>query len=141
MHDGGISQSKHQLLVPLVVFFLGVPLIVVVHEFGHYLAARAYGYPAHLSFAAVNFSLPKSDYEGIPGTIISSAGPLANLMLAFAGSVGLLFFPKDLNASKAQWVVIWVLTLLVSGGGRGLLKALSPAGSDEADLIERFGIP
>lgn len=139
VQERDIRRSKHQVVVPMLVFFLGVPFLVVAHEVGHFLAAKAFGYQAHLSYAAVNFTLPKSDLHGIPRATIAAAGPLTNLLMAFLGFIGLLYFSKALKPSRMQWIVIWILTLLVSGGARGLLKALSPSGSDEAYLAERFG--
>lgn len=101
-----ISRSKYEYIVSMLVFFIGVPFLVIAHEVGHLLAAKAFGYPAHLSYATVNWMSPMSEYEGFSGTMITAAGPLTNLLLAFLGFIGLLCFSKALKPSRMQWVVI-----------------------------------
>lgn len=140
MHNREIKPFAFRVTTLVAIFIFGLPLTIIAHEVGHFLAARAFGYPAHLSYASVYAVYPKDEYEGFQGFVFTSAGPLVNFFLALVGLFGLFRFSKVLERSKWRWIQLWVLTGLAVNGFRGLSKALSPSGSDEADIVERLGL-
>ena len=123
------------------VFFLGIPLVILIHELGHYGVARAYGYSANLSYASVHFTMPRDEHEGVPGMMITLAGPLVNFLFAIVGAIGLWVFGRKESFTKLQTLVVWGCSVLLAGGGRGVMKVFSPSGSDEAKVAVRLGFP
>ncbi|RLZ03210.1 peptidase M50B family protein [Kocuria tytonicola] len=93
-------------------FAVGLALSVLVHELAHAAAGRAAGWPVtrivltlmggHTAFGAVH-SRP------LPTALVSLAGPLSNVALAAAGTVGLSFVPE--SAAGPVWALAELVVL------------------------------
>lgn len=94
--NGGLIQSLLSVTLAFVVFG-----IVVLHEFGHILAARKFGIPTKdvilspLGGMARLQKLPANPYQEM---VVAAAGPAVNLVLA---GIGLLIQPLVVSTSAA----------------------------------------
>ena len=83
-----------------VIFAVALPGMILIHEICHYAAARILGMEAHLSYAAVHFTMTRDQYAGWEGLIVSVAGPLINFVLAASPSVANLSSPHPAPGSQ-----------------------------------------
>lgn len=102
-----------------LVFLLTLFLFVILHELGHALVARRFGYPTRdivllpIGGVARMEALPENPKQEL---LVALAGPLVNLLLAGAFLVGLLlsgFFAQPLSMSLLT-ENIWVRLLTVN---------------------------
>ncbi|NNE92488.1 MAG: site-2 protease family protein [Verrucomicrobiales bacterium] len=136
-----ITKSRTETIAAILIFAIGVPAMILLHELGHYLAAISFGHKAHLSFASVFYVSTEGRIPQSHHFWITAAGPFANLGSAIVAVFALRRFTKTTERSKYQWWLIWIISVFVSAGGRGFVKVFSPEGADEAYLAVHLGMP
>ena len=124
----------------VVCFLFALPMMIFIHEVGHYVAARSQGFEARLSFAQVNFFVTPEQHAGIEGLIVTLAGPGINYLLAAIAVFGLYLMSKRSRQARWDWWVIAMLSVVISGGCRGF-KAIDHHGSDEEFISKAMGMP
>lgn len=127
---------KHQYLVPCLIFFLGGPLGIVIHEFGHYMAGITLGYDeVHYSYRRVNFET--ENLSTISHGIFLAAGPAIDLTWAI---VGIALLARRVAAHNYGFGY-WIATFLAVVSVRWIKTAVEGPGSDEAKISELLGWP
>lgn len=119
------------------------PVVILLHECGHYIAATALGFTAYFHFAETGIRIP----QPIPPYIFRltvGAGPAVEVLLTIGG----FFWLRHLRQNRLQSVATyadWLATFLVLCAGRWLRAFASapsnPMPSDEAKLSANFGLP
>lgn len=124
----GTSVRKH-LVIATVVFAVFPPFLITLHELGHYLAAKAFGFKPVFQHSEVNFhadaTIPKHLYLAV---II--AGPLVEVLV---GTIGLTLL---LRRHRAEYIgtglVYWITTAMSLAWIRWL--RISPGGEDSDEV-------
>ena len=138
-------MSKAQrLLLPFFCAFLAGPVFTVLHEGGHFMAARSLGWSAKLHFAQTQYDVPKEEFTWRRDMWVSIAGPLVQILLAAAGFLWL----RTSRMHRVSTVATpgdWVATTLVMNVGRWLRCFTSspshPSPDDEAYISRAMGLP
>lgn len=120
----------------LVVWIVAAFVSVLVHEFGHAIAARAFGVQARISLHSLGGTTSHAPVEGDWSKIvISLAGPIAGFVL---GTVALVWSrvdpiePSTSVLSHAQRDLVWI------NMGWGALNLLPILPLDGGQVMERF---
>src|SRR5437899_11183750 len=138
---GYYSQGGSAVAASRVIFILLLFLCVVLHEFGHAFAAKAFGInPPDMTFLPIAgvARLERMPEEPVQELIIAVAGPLVNVVIALglfvAGGAQALFNPAAVEAGGfvAQLLIINIILVLFNllpafpmDGGRVLLSLLA----------------
>jgi Zn-dependent protease len=79
----GLNGTRGQPL-PMLTWVVAVFLAILVHEFGHALAAQAFGWPAHITLYGMGGLASYRPTRRLPGRIllITLAGPAAGFLFA-----------------------------------------------------------
>lgn len=132
---------RHGLL--MIAAAVITPLIIVLHELAHYLAAAAGGVPAHIHYARIALP-PGHAAPDILLFLIMVAGPVVDASLALTGFLWLRLRRKSHRVSKAT-PRDWMATLLAMSAVRWLRcftgTPSSPQPQDEAMLSTGLGLP
>jgi hypothetical protein len=127
-------------------FFFGVifaPVVILLHECGHYIAATALGFSSYFHFAETGIRLPQPTPPHILCLTVG-AGPAVEALLTSVGSFWLRHLRKNRLQSVATYAD-WLATFLILCAGRWLRAFASapsnPMPSDEAKLSANFGLP
>jgi Zn-dependent protease len=130
----------------LLLWVLAVFVSIMVHEFGHALSARAFGYQPHVllyQFGGLALFAPGRDYTLWRSLLITAAGPGAGLMLWLAARITAeslvrqkahvppeaWLFLSNLLYINLWWSVLNLLPVLPLDGGRigqNLLLMVTP---------------
>lgn len=119
----------------LLLWILAVFVSILVHEFGHALTARAFGYPPRVllyQFGGLAFFHPTHDFTLWRSLLITAAGPIAGLTLwgvVSAIQLGLVIAEiqlpfaaqallSDLFIINLFWSLMNLLPVLPLDGGR-----------------------
>jgi hypothetical protein len=121
-------------VVAAAVFFFFFPGGIVLHEAGHYLAARALGREARLAYSRVTFG----GESLTPGQLVKfkAAGPAVELVLATCGIIAL----TRRDWGRAGGLGYWLATACSLMALRWVKVAIEGPGSDEADISELLGM-
>jgi hypothetical protein len=133
-------NKAQRLLLPFFCGFLAGPVFIVLHEWGHFMAARSIGWGAKLHFAETQFDVPKEEFTQRRIVLVSSAGPLVQILLAAAGFLWL----RTSRVHRLSTVVTpgdWVATTLALNVGRWLRSFTGPLSDDEAFISRAMGLP
>jgi Zn-dependent protease len=123
---GGMFQALLSLALSVIIFS-----VVVMHEFGHILAARRYGVRTKdvilspLGGVARLLGMPKDPNAEIA---IAAAGPAVNLLLAGVGSlllqISVMAHPTTMAMAFASALVGWFVTVNLVLLGFNLIPAI-----------------
>ena len=95
------------LLIWVAVVFVSI----LVHEFGHALTARAFGYPPRIlmyHFGGLAMYEPHTRYTTAKAILITLAGPGAGFLLFGLCYVLQTYLPRDPIVAEAIRMLIWV---------------------------------
>lgn len=130
-----------KLLVPLVFGLFLAPVVIVLHETGHYIAASALGLSPRFGYAAVEFTPLRSESLH---AILAASGPLVEFVLTLVG----LFWLWRLRSERRHFVPTardWLATACALAAGRWLRcftgTPANPLPADEAFLSQAVGLP
>jgi hypothetical protein len=131
------GASKRELLHAVICLGVFPPLLIVLHELGHYLAAQWLGYSATFTYAEILFKAPS--YPRAHAVLLTAAGPMVEVIFAAVGTVGL--WRHGRSKSKSKGVGVWLLTACSLAGLRWMRVDFSEGRSDEARLSTLMGAP
>lgn len=124
--QGGLFQALMSLALSVIIF-----AVVVMHEFGHILAARRYGVRTKdvilspLGGVARLMGMPKNPNAEIA---IAAAGPAVNLVLAGVGSlllqISVLAHPSTMALAFVSALLGWFVTINLVLLGFNLIPAI-----------------
>ncbi len=141
---GKAMNKAQRLLLPFFCALLAGPVFIVLHEWGHVMAARSVGWGAKLQFAETRFDVPKEKFTQRRNVLVTIAGPLVQILLAVAGFLWL----RTSRVHRLSTVVTpgdWVATTLVLNVGRWLRSFAGspshPLSDDEAFISRAMGLP
>ena len=127
-------------------FFIGVvlaPLVILLHECGHYAAAAAFGCTSYFHFAETSVRLEQPVSPHI-FRLVTAAGPAVDAFLTIGGFLWL----RRLRHGRLQSAVTstdWLATFPVLFAARWLRCLASPPShpvpKDETTLSVSFGFP
>jgi len=139
-----------------MLIWMGIVFVsILVHEFGHALTARAFGYPPIVvlhGFGGLAMYHPDQDYRPWKSLVISLAGPGAGFILGgmiFAVFIGLNlgqvalsdlgnFAITQLLFVNIAWGLINLLPVLPLDGGRVCEALCTMAGAREPTVISLY---
>ncbi|TWT58172.1 Peptidase family M50 [Thalassoglobus neptunius] len=118
--------------VSYLIAWMGVVFVsIMVHEFGHALVARSFGYPPRVllyQFGGLAFFEPRRDFTRFKSVTISLAGPFAGFVLYGITRVFLeLFYPsivQNLSEESARLIGVTISQMLFVNLWWGLLNLL-----------------
>jgi hypothetical protein len=118
------------------------PAFILLHECGHYTAARFFGFKAHFHFAEVDVSQPATGI--FQNQLITAAGPAVEATLAMGGLLWLWYLRRNRLKSPAT-LADWLATFPIFCSLRWMRclggSLAHPKPGDEADLSASFGLP
>lgn len=129
---------RHQVLLAVVVLSLFFPVGMLLHEGGHWIAAKCFGWDTHFAYSQVAF-YNVTDLSRRSYCIFKLAGPLVDV--AFV-SIGLTYFSRAGSSaqSRASRLRYWIATALLLSAMRWLKAPFQP-GADESTISELLGMP
>lgn len=136
-------MKRNRFLVPSVVFFFGVPAIVLLHELSHWEVASFYDMQPVLHTTSVDVSqvtilLGEEEMWDKKNFRFTLAGPAVEFTLAVLGTVALLFVARDSKPTARPSLIFWIATLCCFAGLRWFKTLWS--GRDEWYLSEKMGL-
>jgi len=123
-------------LLGVALFVLAGFLSILVHEFGHAFAGKAFGSPTAIvlhSFGGLA-AFPADAFTRLQHLIVIGAGPGVQIALGLLALVALPFAPSEALSLFLQWLagisIFWALLNLIPviplDGGQLLATALGP---------------
>lgn len=122
-------------LVLALGFAVGLALSVLAHELAHALIGRAWGWPVGrivLTLMGGHTTFGTGRFSPLSAAVVSLAGPVANLVLAGAGTAALLLAPD--RAAGPGWALLQLLVL--ANGILGLFNLLPGLPLDGGRVVE-----
>lgn len=131
-------KSGRQTLLAVVILGLFAPILILLHETGHYLMACSLGHRARFSYNEVIFFFGRLDpHERF---LFILAGPSVEALFACIGIAGLLRCRRSVPGLAS--IRFWILTAFSLGALRWLRVTLEPQpASDESHLSVMMGAP
>ncbi|MBL9204312.1 MAG: hypothetical protein JNN01_04460 [Opitutaceae bacterium] len=138
-------MKLNAVLMPFVCGLLGAPLLVAVHELGHYAVGKWHGFTVRYSYAAVRYDGPPGSISDRAETLITLGGPMVEVVVAMTGWVLVRRLRRDRGHEPAS-VVDWLASsACVLAAGRWLRCVTGtpqlPQPADEAMLSGAMGLP
>jgi hypothetical protein len=133
-----------KVLIPFLCALVTAPAFIVLHEFGHYVAALCLGLDPKLHFAKVDVVIHQSHLPTQVDAIFASGGPLIGALMALLGYLwlrNLRVARIDSNPTICDWLAT-CLAMNVARWIRGFACTPSyPQPDDEALLSRTIGLP
>src|SRR5438132_11701436 len=95
-----------------------VPVLILLHECGHYFAAKAFGLKAEIHSSETTIHVPEPVPPHIKRVTVA-AGPSVDALLT-AGGFLWLWYSRRSRPQTAATITDWLATLLVTDGLRWL---------------------
>lgn len=132
-----MTPSNHRakpygFAILFAVFF--PPLLIVLHEAGHYTAARLLGYSPTFSYGEVTIYQPLGSTHQFIWTL---AGPCVELLLCVFGVVGLIRLSR--SSRTGSCAEVWLWSALAGSGIRWLKVPFDGDYGDEARMSVMLG--
>ena len=105
-----LNSAENGMLL-LLAWIAVVFVSILVHELGHALTARAFGYPPRIllyHFGGLAMYEPHINYTAAKSILISLAGPAAGFLLFGICYLLRPALPDDQVAREALWMLVWV---------------------------------
>lgn len=133
---------KQNLVLFLCAIILA-PALILLHESGHYFAARALGLKAEIRSSETSIHVPEPTPRYIQ-LLTVSGGPAMDALLAASGVVWLWCLRRN-RLQSAATICDWLATFLATDGLRWL-RCLTgtltrPMPRDEATISQSLGLP
>jgi hypothetical protein len=132
------ARSVKVFVQAITVLGVAPPLIILLHEFGHYLVATSLGYDAVLSHAEVSYSrrsLPSGHH-----LMMTIGGPMVEFLLSCVGVIGLFKLSKQPQSSVVS-LSGWLFTACALAALRWIRLSPSQSGGDETVIARLLGLP
>ena len=126
-------RAKHYLIAILFAVFFP-PLMILLHELGHYSAARLLGYSPILSYAKVFVFQPMNRTHDF---LFALAGPCVDLVFCVLGVTGLFRLGRSLPTHRC-WEV-WLWSAFAISGFRWIKIPFDGVQSDEGGMSALLG--
>lgn len=129
-------------ILPVIIFMVGAPLCIFLHECGHYFAAIAFGCKAQLFAMHTTFTGTFENQQAADSAIllITIAGPMVQVISLAVGAGYLWFSVLRTSDSQAKTSTrFWVASLLTFSGLRWLAGIFRGRTTDEAEISELLG--
>jgi hypothetical protein len=140
--DGAAAERKRSfkkhLFYSVAIMAPFVPLLILLHEVGHYLTARSFGYEATFTYAEIVIRAKRMLVT--EAIAVTAAGPLVELTFAIVGMAGLWWRYSRWTGRRAE-PGLWIFTAFCVSGLRWLRMDFTGASSDEARLTALLGVP
>lgn len=129
-------KTSVQILLAGVVLSVFFPCGMLLHEAGHYLAAKHFGYSPKFSYRLVTYSAENMSKSA--DTMIKAAGPCVDVLFVVTG----LLLLRNINGEGSRSIRFWIGTALILSAMRWLKAPFQGQGvSDEARISALIGIP
>lgn len=122
-YRSGVEEANWRAAVSSAILFLALFACVLLHEYGHAIAARRYGIRTRditlmpIGGLARLERMPKDPAQEL---VVALAGPLVNLVIAFALAIG-LWATRTPLAAPEDWFDVGLLPLRLMWINLGLL--------------------
>lgn len=110
---------------------------ILLHESGHYFAAKLFGWGTHFSYSRV--SIVEGTTTPMSRFLFKAAGPMVDVVLVVVGVIG-LSRSRARTPDISPGIEYWIATACVLASLRWL-KAPFQLGSDEAEMSVQIGLP